>query len=262
LGSKIKTKSTYLGNKFISEHSETYTVIEYVSNDNITIQFEDGTTVKTRTVNVRKGNVPNPNRITMCGVGFNGVGEYPISENSKKTDSYVKWAGMLDRAYGLPNKSKAAYNDVIVDSTWFNFQTFAKWYYFNSRLICENEPLCLDKDLFGFKSKLYSEETCCIIPYGVNIAIKVGPSLYQRKDDGRWETKITRTRLDKATSRTVGSSLNKSEALLRYCEHKDKYVSDIADIYKSSILDSVYHELKNFNTKERLNLKGLYEILV
>lgn len=264
MGSLTKTRDHYLGKSFVSKHGEVFDVVAYEDNENVTLKYEDGTTVVTKVCNIRNGNTPNPNRRTTCGVGFTGVGNYKISQNGVKTDMYIKWQAMLNRVYSdhfATLKALACYSETKVCTEWHNFQSFAEWYCLNLPESSGN-TMCLEKDIFGYKVQEYSPDTCCIVPYEVNIAVQIGLGVSYSKERGTWIAAYTDSLGDKTIHRHAGAYTSKDLAIAAYCAAKDRYVAMVANKFKDNIKPHVYESLQDFNTENRqLFMKGFNEII-
>lgn len=147
-----------------------YKIVEWYSYINCTIKFNNGY-VKYRVAynSIEKSNLNTPLCKTVHNIGYIGIGRYNTKEHKK---AYIKWKSMISRCYYenyLINKK--TYVECTVDERWHNFQTFAEWFY--SRY--EDEYMYdwdLDKDLFQLENKIYSPETCCLIPKEINTALK------------------------------------------------------------------------------------------
>lgn len=256
---RLKITQQYLGKSFTSKHGEIYEVIEVNSCNDVTIKYSDGLLQTCKTVNIRNGNPPNPNRITTCGLGFTGVGPHKISEKGIKTDAYVKWQAMFARVYGKVNKSTLCYEGCSISPEWFNFQNFGKWFEEEKlRFKYYEGKLCLDKDLLNFKSKEYSSTSCCLLPYEVNIAIQLITTVYFDKRRGVYEARLTRSQ-DSCSYNTcsIGRYLTVEEAVEKYCTEKDKYIARLSNTYSQHLSDIVVDSLNNFNTRQRLQFKGV-----
>ena len=71
---------------------------------------------------------------------------------------------ILERGYSKLWKEKhPTYENVYVCEEWHNFQNFAKWYYNNYYSINE-ERMEIDKDILYKNNKVYSPDTCIIVP--------------------------------------------------------------------------------------------------
>lgn len=76
---------------------------------------------------------------------------------------------MLERCYGDKYKDvhSAYYNKCYVCDEWLNFQVFAEWYNENIYQI-GTERMHLDKDILVKDNKIYSPNTCLIVPQSIN----------------------------------------------------------------------------------------------
>jgi hypothetical protein len=67
------------------------------------------------------------NKITVCGHGYLGEGNYKVSIKRKITPQYASWSHMLERCYSEKfHISKPKYKDCTVCEEWLKFQNFAK----------------------------------------------------------------------------------------------------------------------------------------
>lgn len=132
------------------------------------IVFDDGTTIEVPTPKIRKNNFKNPNHKSVCGVACMGQGDYKSSIKGEPSRAYSKWYPMIRRCY-TNDSGTESYDEVEVCNEWLNFQNFAYWYY--SKQDNNRIDYHLDKDLLG-NGKLYSPETCCLIPSKLNIGLR------------------------------------------------------------------------------------------
>ena len=106
---------------------------------------------------------------TVCGIGFNSGGNYETSLNKKQLKVYKLWAAMMNRCYNpIYLKQKPNYIGCAVCEEWHDFQNFAKWFYSERFHIFKYE---LDKDILIKGNKIYSPETCCLVPHSINMLI-------------------------------------------------------------------------------------------
>lgn len=133
-----------------------------------TVQIEDWTG-EARLDRVRIGKVRYPYQKSVCGVGYLGEGNHKSQSNGKSNNVYFVWSTMIRRCYD-PNvfKKLPTYINCSVDPRWHNFQVFAEWYYNNSKKI-RGIKFHLDKDLLIDGNKVYSPETCVILPARINL---------------------------------------------------------------------------------------------
>lgn len=89
--------SITIGDVFITNNCGFCTVIDYTNKDSVTIKFDNtGFITKVRARNLKSGQVKDPYAISVCEVGFIGVG-VPTTINGKLTRIYSLWVHMLTR---------------------------------------------------------------------------------------------------------------------------------------------------------------------
>lgn len=125
--------------------------------------FEMFTTAR----NLREGIIKDKYHPSLYGVGFVGEGSYRAHEQGKATLVRRVWQGMLARCYATKNPDYIRYGGrgVIVCEEWHNFQNFAEWY---CKQKYYGKNFELDKDLVSPNSKVYSKETCVLVPRRIN----------------------------------------------------------------------------------------------
>lgn len=102
-----------------------------------------------------------------------------VHKGFNSTPEYNSWQNMLQRCY-YDNyicrvNGVKTYDDIEVVSEWHNFQNFAEWYVPRRKLFDEyniKRP-ALDKDILAIpnQSKIYSPNTCCLVPSEINGAL-------------------------------------------------------------------------------------------
>jgi hypothetical protein len=248
-----------IGDICISKYNEVFTIVGYNKYSNVDIIYEDAPdfVIKTTITNIHKGDTYNPFRKVTCGRGYHGVGA-PISIKGVKTEEYVKWHGMLSRCYGIPQsergiKSVHCYriNNIEVHPDWFNYQNFYKWW--NDNILSLNgcsSILCLDKDLLGSSSDIYSDRTCCVLPYELNIAIQLSCKVYFDKRRNTYQVRTARTITNEPNY--IGKVSTEEEGLHLYAKAKDKYIKDSYIKMGLKLPQEVEFNLLNFNAAERI----------
>lgn len=237
-----------VGEKYISTHKEEFTIVAYEGANNITVQFEDGTVVEeVRFGSIKKGTVKNPNRRSFNGVGYLGQGKYKLANDSKLSDVWIK---MLGRCYSENYQQRQpTYKDVTVCEEWHNFQNFAEWWYnhYNSDTM---QGWQIDKDIICKDCKIYSPETCCLVPREINAILTlrqnhrgVTPLGVQKRDNSRY---IARMNID-GKRVEIGRFDTPEEAFECFRKAKVEKIIQVADKYKPLLEEKVYQALINFN---------------
>ena len=162
-----------VGDILRNNHNECFTIINITNAKNIEIKYNDsyGYSTITRADLIARGNLRNPYRPAVYDRGFMGTGEYLCRVNNKFTPEYQAWQGMMQRCYSQSYQNRQpTYNGCSVCPEWFNFQIFAEWYCSHKLYGNKYE---LDKDILHPGNKLYSPQTCTLLPSVINTIIQV-----------------------------------------------------------------------------------------
>ena len=161
-------KKFNVGTIYYSKYGEPMQILDYNGKFKVTIKFLDwyGYTTVANMDNIRRGSVKNPFRILENG-GYFGVGNHVASRDMSV---YKTWDALLRRAYMHLNESNKSYINCSVAEEWRNFQVFADWYVWYRGLLNPNYSYQIDKDVlqWGQVNKIYSLQTCCLIPHELN----------------------------------------------------------------------------------------------
>lgn len=166
-----------IGKCFPTKCGTNIKIIEYINSHNILIEFQDK--FKYRTIKqanmIRKGSIKNPFFPNIYGVGYLGLGEFKthITTSTKViSKEYNVWRGMIRRCYDEEKlKQFPSYRDCSVHPEWHNFQNFAKWYTSHKYYDTDYE---LDKDLLVPNNRIYTPDTCTLIPKELNLLFLEG----------------------------------------------------------------------------------------
>lgn len=225
------------------------TIIEYVGSKKVLVEFNDKYKYQywTSYGNFQRGQLTNPYECRgKDGLGFIGVGEYNSKDHKV---AYAKWRAMLQRCINpMADKSTESYVECEVCNEWMNFQNFAKWYYENE-YHCNNEPLCVDKDILIHGNKIYSPDTCILVPQRINLLFikelkRRGdlPIGVQKHTNGGY-TSLLSTYEGK---KYLGYFYDTNLAFATYKKAKEKYIKEVADSYKNIIPQKVYEAIINY----------------
>ena len=140
------------------------TIIEYNTATDMTVRFDSGYETKAEYSHFKRGEVKDYLEPVVCGVGYLGGKKYSRAEHEH---IYRVWHHILLRCYSDKDPRNKAYNDCEVCEEWKNFQNFAQWYEDNYYTV-PGQEMNVDKDLFRGETKIYSPETCCILPDSLN----------------------------------------------------------------------------------------------
>lgn len=223
--------TSLVGKRFKNKQGDYCTVVEYISATNIVIEF-DGYLNNLKQVSLsalQKGSFKNNYKPTIYGKGYLGDGKYQGSKKDGTDFVYGVWNNMLARNYDPYTQSKQpAYIGCSVCDEWLCLQNFADWYM--------NHPSYglgynLDKDLLGEDDKVYSPETCTMLPPDLNVMIsgstasKNGMPLGVNKVDNGYVARLSK---GKDGREYLGYYKTAEEAHNTYVEAKERFVKNNA----------------------------------
>lgn len=196
-------------------------IIKYNNAENSDIMFFDNKNIvhNVKYDHFQKGEVKNKFYPDVANIGYLGDVEV-ISKNGKHFNSYKVWRDMIYRCYNpLNQKRKASYRGCNVEKSWLCYSNFKKWYDKNFYVIPNNEPLNLDKDILFKNNKIYSKNTCLLLPKTINqLFIKTTNTIYSNE----------------------------------YAKYKYNKIKEKLQFYKNIIPDDIYDIILNY----KLNIKG------
>lgn len=100
-------------------------------------------------------------------------------------ETYSRWKNMIKRCYANTDSS---YADVTVCEEWRYFSNYKAWFDVQTKPECD---YAVDKDLLQGVSRVYSPETCIILPSRINqflaVANKGLPGVYFEKERNKYQ---------------------------------------------------------------------------
>lgn len=241
-----------LGEEFNTSSSGKCVVISYKDSANVTVRFIEHESVVISDIwTLKLGLVKNPNKPSIFGKGFIGIGEYTSRGCGR---IYRTWYDMLKRCYCKKYQVRAStYKDVEVCEEWHNFQNFAEWCYSQRTYHLKDikgRVYQLDKDVLIKGNKIYSPYTCCFIPQEINGLFskpnktnKNYPSgIFYHKDRDRFTTKV----ICRGKVTNLGYFKTAKEAFFSYKKAKELCIKQVAEFWKHQIDSNVYSALINY----------------
>jgi hypothetical protein len=226
-------------------------IVKYNRCDDIWVQFEQGKPIHAQYSNFVLGNIKNPYDKDVYGVGYLGEGEYKTRIKGIVTNHYKMWFPMMVRCYSDKYKTKQpSYTNVFASEEWHNFQTFSKWIDANYYEI-EGERMCLDKDILIKGNKIYSPDTCLIVPIKINnLFIKSASRrgnlpIGVEKDEYGFRAAMCK----QGKRNSFGHFKTPEEAFLTYKIQKEQHIKEIADQYKDKIPKKIYDALYSYKVE-------------
>ena len=257
MGSK-NSSSVKIGDTNYNKYGTLMEVIEYRGYDDITVKFENGITQHTNSDSFKKGQVHSYLDKTICGKGYIGKN---FAEPIKDKLSYKYWSSMIRRCYNSNLRNKRYYSDVEVCDEWLNYSKFKKW--FDKNYWKCDETLDIDKDILFKGNKIYSPQTCLLVPHKINVLFckankirgkyPLGVSYTINKQGIKY---IYAQTFEKQKRKYAYVGKETQDVILRafnvYKESKENHLKYIADLYKSkypSFPQKLYDALYNYQVE-------------
>ena len=232
-------------------------IISYNNSQDITVEFQDEFKYRFEHCgygNFIKGTIRNPYKKFLYNRGYLGVGKYQVSLNKKGTKAYDAWTKMFMRSYKEEwHNLEPTYTNCEVAKVWWDFQNFAEWFYNNYHEI-PNCSIQVDKDWIVYNNKIYSPETCELVPQIINTCILTHdktmhdtelPTGIKITSSGKYKPQISQygKRVD------CGIYTDLEDAMKVYMDKKILYVKELADKYKPYISDRLYNTMYEYKNR-------------
>lgn len=248
-----------LGEEHVSNQGCLMKIIKYNNANNIVVEFQDKYKAKVFSAykEFSKGNIKNPYHPSVCGVGMIGI-KYPAKVNGCNTREYNTWQNMIHRCYDKKIENRQpTYKDINCCDEWLLFENFYEWLHeqdnFDKWL--SGERWAIDKDILFKRNKIYSPDTCCLIPQNVNC-------LFTKRENYRGNLPIGVTEKDGGYQvRCMNPFTNKFEylgfyttpekAFLVYKIYKEKIIKQVAEFEysKGNITEQCYQAMMNYEVE-------------
>ena len=245
-----KHKQIEVGDIYPSNCGCDFIVTDFRSSVDIDVKFLDKHEheVNTTAKEVRGGGIKNPFHPTIRGIGYLGVGKHKTRINGKMTKTYLAYKALFCRCYNpVTHKNQPEYTDCTVHEIWHNWQNFADWYESHESFGLGYE---LDKDLLVRGNKVYSPETCVMIPVELNNLIsnpapsKLGfpNGVGKKKGANQYHVRVGGGK----NRKYVGGYYSIEEASAAYVEAKERYVKNKALEWANRIEWEAFVQLMNW----------------
>jgi len=221
-------------------------IIEYNHARDCTIKFYNTETIlfKKYYRDFMLGLIKDPYHPHVYNVGFIGIGNF---SNKTHRRIYHIWNNMLSRCYNEKERVKhPTYIGCSVDERWHNFQNFAEWYENNYKEYMEGWQL--DKDILCKECRIYSSETCALVPKEVNYLLLKADKIRGFLPIGvnislsNYASRLTKN--NKLIH--IGSFKTVEEAFQAYKMAKEQHIKEVADKWRGKITEKVYNALINY----------------
>ncbi|MDU4051155.1 MAG: hypothetical protein E7H33_09585 [Clostridium perfringens] len=234
-------------------------IIEYKNNSYITIKFlKTGELINCRYEQFKNGTVKSHFTPTVYGVGI--VGLEITATGGRNVKPYIKWCDMLKRCYDKKEHRRyPKYKSCTVCDEWLYYPNFKKWYEENYYEI-EGQKMTLDKDILIKGNKVYSPDTCMIVPSNINVMFTnssrargkypIGVN-YREKEKGKFRARcsVFNKESQEFKRKNLGLYNTPEEAFQVYKSAKEKSIKDVADYYKEQIPEKLYNAMYNYKVE-------------
>lgn len=240
-------------------------IVKYNNATDIDVEFQDEyryRVCKTTWQCFENGKIRNPYLPSVYGVGITGS-KYPtwITEEEKHTKEYNIWRGMLCRCYDEKFKKKQpTYEDIICCENWLLFENFYEWLHKQpnfDKWYNGYSDWDLDKDILIKGNKIYSPDTCVLIPSIINNLftkrqnyrgdLPIGVCFYEKTNN--YAARCNNPLLNKYI--TIGLYSTPEEAFQAYKKYKENLIKQIAQIEydKGNITEKCYDAMMNYKVE-------------
>ena len=260
-----KQKEQRLGETKYNNQGCLMKIVEYINHDNIFVEFQDEyrCRVHTKYSHFVSGGVRNPYRPNVFGIGIVG-NKYPAKVDGVHTKEYKTWQGMIARAYGQKAKEKRPkYKDVTCCEEWLLYENFYEWLHSQENFDkwYNGDLWAIDKDILVKGNKIYSPETCCLVPLNVNALFvksdirrgKYPIGVYFYKELNKFVAQISKRskETNKYQQECLGYYDTPEEAFQAYKEAKEFYIKQVAqeEYAKGNITKRCYVAMMNYEVE-------------
>ena len=245
----LDAKEKYEGAVFKTNNYGDVEVTEYIDSHNITVKFLNTGAIKNTTASALTTGILKDSEVH--DTHKYGVMDIPksVGRGGRCDPLYHKWNGMMQRCYNPKNKTNNPTYEACTSSETFRyFSKFKSWYY--SQIGCEQEDWHLDKDILIKGNKVYSEDTCCIVPPEINCTLLNNKSARGSFPQGviyNWTKTRYRARIQRGGKwESLGTYDTPEEAFYAYKPVKEAHIKSLAEKWKDQIDPRVYEALMNW----------------
>ena len=248
----VKGKSKITGKIFSTKDYGDLIVLSYEDNRKVKVKFlNTGYETYTQHNKAVKGTVKDHLAPCVFGVGIT-EGLSTKDADGKTSLDYNLWCGMLERCYSEKYQLlKPTYKGCTVSDNFTRFSYFREWC--NKQVGFGVKGFRLDKDILVKGNKVYSETTCCFVPYEINSLLSccgkrrgkypIGVSFEPRK--GLFQATVSFY----GRNKRIGYYNTTEEAFQAYKQAKEGYIKEVANKWKDQIDPRAYEALMNWTVE-------------
>lgn len=230
-----------IGSESVNKQGCLMRVVEYVNANNILVEFigEYPCVIKSNWGDFVRNRILNPYYPTIFNKGIVG-NKYPTESNGKKCKEYATWLGVMERALSCKKDihNLQSYKNVACCEEWLLYDNFYEWVHSqeNFKQWIKDPMSAIDKDILVKNNKIYSPDTCCLVPLSVNnLFIReksrrgrypIGVSKYKNREDFVAQCQDKRNNPERQVF--LGYFKTPEEAFYAYKKYKEKLIKQIA----------------------------------
>lgn len=229
-----------IGEQRMGKQGYLMTLVEYHTSRNIIVEFSDPQKhrVKTEWEIFNDGKTICWELPTVFNKGIVGDMHNKIPQMAKSKE-YSSWYLILERCYcNTVHDKRPKYKECTICDEWLYFENFYQWLHKQSNYdVWSKLPYsAVDKDILIKGNKIYSPQTCCLVPYNVN-------TLFVKNDAKRGELPLGvryHKVINKFTSQYsdpfnnnriqyIGNFETPEEAFYAYKKEKERVIKQVAE---------------------------------
>lgn len=253
---RIKKPEERINRIFNTKEGYQIKVITFNSYSDVTVEFQDKWKYVTHTTwgHCKEGAVRNKYHPNQYG-GI--VGDIRPYKNCKE---YQIWYNILTRCYDDNFHSKSpTYSCCEVCEEWKYYWNFYDWLHSQSNFQqwLNGATWAVDKDILIKNNKIYSPQTCCLVPREINnILLKSNKirgnlpiGVTYRKNDKLYEAQCNNPLINRYV--TIGVYKSPEKAFQAYKEYKENIIKEMAkNQYQiNNITEQCYNALMSYNVE-------------
>lgn len=235
----LKTKR--LGEERFNNNGELMKIVEYNKYMDVIVEFQDEHKYRVHTNygNFINGSVKNLFAKSVYGIGITGD-KYPTKVNNVRKKEYEAWMGVLERCFKNDDEKHPTYKNATCCKEWLYYPNFYEWLHNQENFDkwYNGRRWCVDKDILVKGNKVYSPDTCCLVPDNINILfiksnalrgdLPIGVSIHPLHK-GKYYAQMSITKNGKRKNMFLGLHKTVEEAFVSYKTEKEKYIKQIAE---------------------------------
>jgi len=230
-------------------------IVEYEKATRIKVKFLDTYGYETYTYwhCFESGEITNPFFPVIYGIGIVG-NKYPASIKGKHTKEFQAWNNIFVRCCNEKRKEEfPTYKDCTVCEEWLYFPNFYEWLHNqeNFERWLNGKRWCVDKDILIKNNKIYSPDTCCLVPNNINVLFTKSDATRGRFPIGVTKLKEDNCYISRCGQGSYASYNTPKEAFKHYKKEKEQVIKKIAreEFDKGNITKQCYEAMMSYEVE-------------